>query len=162
MAMNDVSINLERGLGDELPAEGLQDLRLTGMDPRTSKKGEQMFLAKFEIISGPDAEKTFLCNLMAEGRGRFKLDQFLDAIAAPVGGHLLASKLIGVKCRAQIGYREYNNRKQVDIVQFLPAVGGAGKILKADGSKNVAPKQVTDPGKKNTMPADETMNEVPF
>ena len=125
MTMND-DFDIELDREEKKPvAIGLHTVVLEDVERRKSSNGNPMFLLRLRVIgdNDPDRGEALWTNLVLVDSARWKIDEFLDAIAVPRHGKGNMTKYLGRKLKVKVSHRYYNEQPRPQVDNFLPLPG---------------------------------------
>jgi hypothetical protein len=159
-------IDLER-TGPDLVVEGMHPFTIKG---GTEGEGEAGPYWRFDCQCETPSERekpTVALFLSLSQQSRWVVENFLDAVNAPINGSATINKFIGRRFRGQVEHGEYKGKPQAKITQVFPLSGGAplkeekpAKAAKA--AKVAAPvkgKKGAAPVRKGKLPKDTSGND---
>lgn len=114
--MSETTVSLKRG-----PiAEGFHYGRLTEFQQKTGPKADYWeFMVTIEEQT-PDNGREVPLRITLSPAGRWKLDQFLDAVEAPGEGEGRGSQFLGKLIKLHVTHTEYDGRVRGEVDDIFP------------------------------------------
>jgi len=143
-------IDLDRNTG--LPTEGTHLFKVTAAKETPNKNsGDPQWVLDFTCQdAGPDQGTVMSVFMQTVGKGRFVLNEFLDAIEAPKKGQMRVEDTMGKLVRITVVHEEYNAK--------MSAKPQAWHVKSSTNNPEV--KHVAQA--KSTLPSDGTRKPSPF
>lgn len=130
----DYALSLDRQAQTPV-ASGTHLVKIVNVEKKTSQNGEYLNW-RLEIIGAgdPDLGKALWHMTSLLPQARFKLDQFLDALGAPMTGRIAVGKLVGYKLKVVVKHEEYQGQMRAKVDNVLSAGGGKEAVAPAPTS----------------------------
>lgn len=124
----DYTLDLDRKPPDVPVASGTHLVKIVSVEKKASTNGEYLNW-RLEIVGSgdPDFGKSLWHITSLLPQARFKLDQFLDALGAPMAGRVAVSKLVGSKLKVVVKHEDWQGQQRARVDQVLHAGSSAGK-----------------------------------
>lgn len=120
---NDPEIEANR---NETPvvSAGRHLMVLEAVEQRVSSAGNSLLMWRFRIVGNrdPDADQAIFHNTSLLPQARWKLDQLLDALAAPLTGKIRVNSLRGRMMWGVVEHEEYEGTKRAKLVSTQPYI----------------------------------------
>jgi len=143
-------INLDRNTG--LVSEGTHLFKITRAEEKLNNDGEPKFIVEFTCQdSGPDQGLKFTEFFSIDGRARYRLDNFLDALNAPKKGSWGASDVMGKLIRITIAHNEWQGNVRAQGQAFHDAKSTVNPEVRKNPTSTGA-----------TLPKSDKDKEIPF
>lgn len=139
-------INFERK--NSVCSEGVHSFKIVKSEEKAGGSGFPYWAFELTCIDeGPDKGQKVWTNVSLAPQARFKVDQFLDAVGAPVKGSASHEAFVGKTLRISIKWETYNGSVKAAADAYIPLNAAAPK-----SSSTATPAENVD----QKLPADST------
>lgn len=153
---------------------GTYDVRVVAVEAKSTAKGKDMFVVKFEIMNGPNGGRKVTNRITISPESAPALAFFfrdmramgLDAayFATNPSVQKVAADLVGRTCRIEVGVQTWNGEEREDVKKIMAPVGGPAPTPSIAPSPvaTPAPTPAPVPAAAPAIPADAAAPSLPY
>jgi hypothetical protein len=118
--MPNTQIPLNRSAGSGVLPNGIYRLKIEAVEEKTGPSGHPYLNMRYRVLINGQASQTAVWDVISlSPAARFKVDQFLDALAAPEEGNVSAQWFVGKFVWASLRTGEFNGNVRNEVNQYL-------------------------------------------